>query len=294
MSKFLVQIHLRMCVSMKKLILVSVIILLFIMCFTVSANEAEQQLQRYPVSVYLDGEAMNINSFLCQNVAYADMEAFCKASDSNTNVIWDMQSGIFDACSDKTWVNLSISSDYLTSNGRYLYLDCAPQIVDGKLYIPVRTLAKIYCQYINWNEIAECVELISTGEVLENGATYYNSDDLYWLSRIISAESREESLLGKIAVGNVVMNRVCSPSYPDTIYGVIFDHRFGVQFTPSVNNTIYKNPTEESVVAAKICLEGYSVTANAIYFLNKKTATSNWIVNNRTFLQTIGNHSFYS
>lgn len=278
---------------MKKLYTVSVIILLFIMCLSYGAFATDEP-ARYPVDIYLDGEKIDIDAFLCQNIAYADVEAYCKVSDPGTNVIWDIENNYFDACSDKTWLRVSYPWDYVVSNGRYLYLDCVPQIVSGKLYIPIRTLSKVYCQYINWNEIAECVELVSTGEVLEDGSTYYNSDDLYWLSRIISAESRGESLLGKIAVGNVVMNRVCSPSYPDTIYGVIFDHRHGVQFTPSVNNSIYNNPTEESVLAAKICLEGYSVSGNAIYFLNQKTAKSNWIVKNRTFLKTIGNHSFYS
>ncbi len=279
---------------MKKLFLVSVIILLFILCISISATEENIEPKHYPVEIYLDGELAVIDAFRTQGVTYVDMEAFCKISDPDTNVIWDAENLIMDACSPDTWVRVAAPWDYLTSNGRYFYIESQPKIISSKLYMPVRMLAKIYCQYVNWNEVDKCVELISTGEVLEDGSTYYNADDLYWLSRIISAESRGESLRGKIAVGNVVMNRVCSPSYPDTIYGVIFDHRFGVQFTPTSNKTIYNTPTEESVLAAKISLEGYSVSGNAIYFLNKKTATSNWIVKNCTFLQTIGNHSFYS
>lgn len=76
----------------------------------------------------------------------------------------------------------------------------------------------------------------------------YNADDLYWLARIISAESRGESLDGKIAVGNVVLNRVASSDFPDTIYGVIFDDRWGGQFEPVRNGTIYQTPTEDSVL----------------------------------------------
>lgn len=49
--------------------------------------------------------------------------------------------------------------------------------------------------------------------------------DLYWLSRIISAESRGESLKGQIAVGNVVLNRVEEDDFPDTIPAVIFDRK---------------------------------------------------------------------
>ena len=79
-------------------------------------------------------------------------------------------------------------------------------------------------------------------------------DDLYWLSRIISAESRGEPLEGQIAVGNVVLNRVASADFPDTIYGVIFDDRWGGQFTPVRNGTIYQVPSARSVEAAGLSL----------------------------------------
>lgn len=57
----------------------------------------------------------------------------------------------------------------------------------------------------------------------------YNAVDYYWLSRIISAESQGEPLEGQIAVGNVVLNRVESDQFPDTIAGVVFDQKYAVQ-----------------------------------------------------------------
>lgn len=278
---------------MKKIYHVFLFTVLFILFNSVFASFSAFAAEKLPVDIYLDGTKTEIEAYLIDGVAYVDMENFCKTVD-NANVIWDHSKLVMDVCSDTTWIRVEYPWDYLASNGRYFYIDFTPQIISDKLFMPVRLMSKLYCQYVNWNEISSSVEIVSTGEVLENGDTYYNSDDLYWLSRIINAESRGEPLLGKIAVGNVVMNRVCSPAYPDTIYGVIFDKRFGVQFTPTVNNAIYKTPSDESILAAKICLEGYSVSNSAIYFLNKKTAQNNWIVNNRPFLKTIGNHSFYS
>lgn len=120
-----------------------------------------------------------------------------------------------------------------------------------------------------------------------------DSDAVYWLSRIISAESQGEPLEGKIAVGNVVLNRVKSSEFPNTIYGVIFDDRWGGQFEPVRNGTIYQTPTEESVEAAKLCLAGTNVVGDSLYFLAPALAQNFWIVENREYVTTIGCHEFY-
>lgn len=144
-----------------------------------------------------------------------------------------------------------------------------------------------------WDSDRRTVVLTDTGDTLLSADKFYNSSDLYWLSRIISAESAGEPLTGKIAVGNVVLNRKASPSYPNTIYGVIFDRKGGTQFTPAAIGTIYNSPTAESIMAAKICLEGYSIDQNILFFMNPRIATNNWISKNRPFAFRIANHDFY-
>ena len=98
---------------------------------------------------------------------------------------------------------------------------------------------------------------------------------------------------GKIAVANVVLNRVQSNLYADNIYDVIFDTNYGVQFTPVLNGSIYNVPLGDSIIAAKRALNGESHAGKSLYFLNPKTAQSFWIVNNRIFYKSIGNHDFY-
>ena len=101
--------------------------------------------------------------------------------------------------------------------------------------------------------------------------------------------------MGKIAVGNVVLNRVENAEYPSSVYGVIFDDKGGVQFTPVANGTIENEPSEESVMAAKICLENYKLSHhNILFFLNPQISTSTWIPDNRDFIMTIGRHDFYA
>ncbi|MBO5756412.1 MAG: cell wall hydrolase [Clostridia bacterium] len=121
----------------------------------------------------------------------------------------------------------------------------------------------------------------------------YDYEDLYWLSRIISAEAKGESFTGQIGVGTVVLNRVRSKEFPSTVKGVVFDQKYGTQFTPVANGTIYQTPTDSAVVAAKMCLDGYTLSDSVLYFLNPRIATSSWIQNHRKYAFRVGNHDFY-
>ena len=183
---------------------------------------------------------------------------------------------------------------YITeANGRIL-LSKTPSVIldDGKMYIPVRILAKALSLDVEWIPPAS-VRLTGAARGLVSADKYYRSDDLYWLSRIISAESRGEPLIGQVAVGNVVLNRKDSSDYPNTIYGVIFDRKYGVQFSPVADGSIYREPTYSSVLAAKICLEGVSVSEKILFFMQPEISTSSWIVNNRKYAFTIENHYFF-
>ena len=183
---------------------------------------------------------------------------------------------------------------YIYANGHYFYTVEAVQNWGGSLYVPIRPLARAFNATLEWNNSLRAVELKSSaGKPMVSWANY-KEDDLYWLARIISAESKGEPLKGQIAVGNVVLNRVRHASYPSTIYGVIFDRKHGTQFSPVSYGTIYNEPTTSSIIAAKICLEGYSISNTALFFMNPRIATTNWISKNRPYAFTIGNHDFYN
>ncbi|HPE16281.1 MAG TPA: cell wall hydrolase, partial [Oscillospiraceae bacterium] len=175
-----------------------------------------------------------------------------------------------------------------------LYIPDCVRAKDGKLYVPVRVLAKCFGADVTWSGATQTVTVGRMTTALASAESYYNATDLYWLSRIISAESESEPLRGKIAVGNVVLNRVASDEFPNTIHGVIFDTNYGVQFTPVANGTVYNEPDWESVLAAKLVLDGAKlVPGDCLYFLEVAAATNLWTVNNRDYVATIGSHSFY-
>ena len=100
-------------------------------------------------------------------------------------------------------------------------------------------------------------------------------------------------MTGQLAVGNVVLNRVASREFPNTIPGVIFDRVDGVQFEPVANGTVYNTPTARSVEAAKRVLDGERVIGSALYFYAPALSQGVWINANRTYYTTIGCHRFY-
>ncbi len=182
---------------------------------------------------------------------------------------------------------------YIAANGRYFAGGEPVRNIGGRLYVPVRLLASAFASTVEWNGASYTVRISDSGGVPVSGEKHYDANELYWLSRIIYAESGAEPFRGKIAAGNVVLNRVASKQFPNTIYDVIFDKKYGTQFSPVANGTIYNTPNTDSVIAAKICLEGYSVNKSVLYFMNPRLATTNWISQNRPYAFTIGNHRFY-
>lgn len=183
---------------------------------------------------------------------------------------------------------------YISANDRYFYTVGEILNIGGELYVPIYPLVKALNCYVSYNSSTEAFS-VRSGDTsrLPSASKIYRDDEVYWLAKIISAESRGEHFKGKIAVGNVILNRVRSNQFPNTIYSVIFDRKYGVQFSPILNGSIYAEPTAESIIAAKVCLEGYSLSNEILYFVNPKAAPNSWISKNRPHAFTVGNHAFY-
>jgi len=136
----------------------------------------------------------------------------------------------------------------------------------------------------------------STASRGESTRSSQEEGDIYWLARIIEAEAGGESYQGKLAVGNVIMNRVKSKDFPDTVYKVIFEYYQGIpQFSPVADGTIYNTPSADSMKAARESYDGTKrPVGNALYFFNPAKAAGTWIVKNRAYVTTIGGHAFYA
>ena len=197
-----------------------------------------------------------------------------------------------------TGTNLSITvkvgDPYITVNERIFYTGKKVISLGGWIFVPLTSMCKAVNAKVTIRSGYYDASITSGDPTAVKWASeYYNSTDLDWLSRSISAEAKGEPFAGQIAVGNVVLNRVRSSQFPNTVKGVIFDTKYGTQFSPVSSGTIYNTPTASAIRAAKICLEGYSLSTKMIYFYNPGIATSSWIGRTRPYIMTIGNHKFY-
>ena len=180
--------------------------------------------------------------------------------------------------------------NYLTFNDRAVYIPDGVRLVSGRVMVPVRAIAKALGGTVDWSAKSGVTVTPGNGRP---GKTPYTADELYWMSRIISAESRGEPLKGKVAVGTVVLNRVASGEFPNDVKSVIFDTKFGAQFTPAANGTIYNEPTAESVLAARMVLDGGREAGDSLYFIAPSLTSNRWVMENRPYVTTIGVHWFY-
>ena len=264
----------------------------------IKADAAEKQEYDFPdgaaeVSVYYGGRRILADeSAIIDSVTYVPLRAFSEQMGAES-IEWNASSRTATVKKNGIEILVTDRTSYIEAAGRILYTPTGIKNISDRLFVPIRPLAAALSRNIEWDGESRSVIVSESSQVFATAKQFYNDTDLYWLSRIISAEARGEPFLGKIAVGNVVLNRKASASYPNTVYGVIFDRKHGTQFSPVSYGTIYNTPTYESIIAAKICLEGYSLSDEILFFVNPKYATSNWISNNRPFAFKIGSHWFY-
>lgn len=266
-------------------------LVLFTMMFTLGVATVEAA-SPATVTVSIDGTGFRGGVRFKEETTMVAIRAFSEAM-GECEIGWNDATKTATVTAKNLTVTATAGSHYIEANGRYLYSPTAIYIEDGTMYLPIRILAKAFDATVGWNGANYSVTVTRGSGAITPGSEFYASDEVYWLSRIISAESAGQPLEGQIAVGNVVLNRVAHPGYPNTIYGVIFDRKYGTQFQPVSNGTIYRQPKAESVIAAKICLEGYTVSDKILFFYNPRISTSNWIGRTREFFRVIGDHWFY-
>lgn len=119
-----------------------------------------------------------------------------------------------------------------------------------------------------------------------SGSSYAQNVEL--LARLIHGEARGEPYVGMVAVGAVVLNRVKSSRFPNTIAGVIYQ---AGAFDAVADGQINLTPNEQSRRAARDALNGWDPTNGCLYYYNPRTATSKWIWTREVRLN-IGDHSF--
>ena len=227
-----------------------------------------------------DGAVFEGNVLLVQNTTYIPMRDFF------TFWGWQVQWDGSNATAAKGGTTLSVSSARRTLTVGSTTLEAEILVRQERIYLPLRTTCALLEHTVTWDGARNTASVRA-------GGTDWPEDTLYWLSRIICAEAGGESLTGQVAVGNVVLNRVASGEFPDSVYGVVFDRKDAVQFEPVQNGTVYNAPTAQSVQAAQLALRGANTAGGSLYFFNPALSGGAWIRSHRSYYKTIGCHQFY-
>ena len=294
--------------TLKKKICASFLLSLLMLTFAFGASANANTIQRndldyfisvkdknvwsyHGVELYIGNTKINENAYLIQDTTYIPLRAVSTLA--GAGVAYDDKSRTAYITMQGFSMTVSEGAYIIMANERPI-MSYAPAVIlsDNRMYVPVRSIAKALSLSVEWKPSRQ-VRLSGTPTPLMHADKYYKTDDVYWLSRIISAESRGEPLLGQVAVGNVVLNRMRHKDYPNTIYSVIFDKKYGIQFSPVADGSIYMAPSYNSVLAAKVCLEGVSISDKILFFMEPNKSTSSWIYKNRPYAFSVGNHYFF-
>lgn len=238
------------------------------------------------VTVHVNGTSIGSDSVVRSGITYTPLVPLLDAL-GGWKTTWDSTTRSALTHTDMFTLRVPAGEDYVFADGILFGLNGECYVENGRTYVPLRALANLFGARVDFTDWDTPI-IVTTDRAIP-----YTDEDLYWLSRVISAESQGESLYGQIAVGNVVLNRVASSEFPSTIKNVIFDTKYAVQFEPTANGTIYNEPTAQSVLAARLVLNGTSAVGDCMYFFNPSLSQGQWIRDNRTYFTTIGCHRFY-
>lgn len=276
----------------------AVFICCLLLCLTPAAMAEDALAEKEKALVYVDG-LLTCRGYNSPDGAMLRIEDMCGFFGIDAGSSFDKAKGTVSILGRGFTLECSLSSNILHMNERYIYttehFTVAP---DGRCYFPLSMVQQLFGMKATVSEDGRRIDLDSSEAALPGGGISYYSDtygadNVYWLERIINAEAGSQPLEGMVGVANVVLNRVNDHRYPDNVHDVIFDDRIAVQFPPTVEGTIYREPNEWSRIAARLALEGYNTVQDAIFFIDPfRAVDSSWTAG-YIFITKIGVHEFY-
>lgn len=251
-------------------------LLLMVLMFGITAS-AE-------VNIIVDGKALSadIPPFVEDGTTYLSVHSIGDMLGAQ-DVVWNNDERSVTIRMDGAEMKLVIGSEIAYIDGEAIAGSVAPVIRNERTYLPVRFVAETLGAQVGWQPETKTVT-ISFGLVEDETG-------LYWLARIVQVEAGNELYEGKLAVANVILNRVKSPKYPDTIYDVIFQPN---QFPPAANGMLNNiTPNDDCYAAAAEAMSGVNNIGECVSFCAASQTETSWVAQNMTFYARVGNHCFY-
>lgn len=253
-------------------------------------TDAAAQTAAYSLAPVLQNGAYVSSAYVENGQAFLSIPDVCKLLGFDCKAERDGETVTYTV--EGVQIQLTCGEKVFAANGRMLYVADGVKALNGDIVLPPETMTKLFGAAITYDTDAGALDFDPAGKaILQDGESYYAQFDLHWLSHIIYAESNGQPLEGMIGVGNVVLNRVASEAFPNTIEGVVFQSG---QFNPVDMGTIYLEPSEQAVLAAKLALEGVNTVGESTYFVNPAIGNSAWFNKCLTCTIVIADHAFYA
>lgn len=234
--------------------------------------------------IYVNNKKSGVTAIAVDGQYYVSVGDFAKAVDPDTSFKISDNGSTCTVSAKGIDVKAIKGKIYVEANGRALP-SSKLSADNGKVTAPLDIMAKIFSTSVTYSD--DRVVVTESDGYITSGDDIYDADALDLLSRVINSEAGEESFNGMLAVGAVIMNRVGSSEFPSTVYAVVYQKN---QFSVVDTDAFLEDPNELSVIAAKMCLEGYRYDKRVLFFDSTGNA---WASKNRNFLYKIGNHYFY-
>ena len=229
------------------------------------------------------------NREMQNGITYVSLAVMAQQLEPNAQISWNSSAAT--VVTDSLSLTAEVGQLYVEANGRYLYVPELVQINQAnQVIVPLRVIAKAFDAAVGYDAATGLTTVTSGSGAILSGDAFYNLDDLFWLSRVIHRESGNQPMEGRMAVGNVVLNRVADPVFPDTVEGVLAQkNQFSTYKTGVLAAT---EPSESSTIAAKLVMDGGVVeeTRGALFF---DSCANSWASRNKQHIATIGGHKFY-
>ena len=255
--------------------------------FGVSAEHYSIDGYEVPIEIIINNEKIvtNEGAFLENGITYVPVRSISEAL--GASVEWNPET----RTASVTLTGVTVSFSEQSENPENTAV-----VSENTLFVPVRTLAEALGLSAEWDENYYQVHL--TAPTLTVGDEYvdqnFRNSDVLLIAQVLQCECGSSSFEGKIAVANIITNRVSHQQFPSSVREVIYDRRGGsVQFPLAYNGRINNVPSTECILAAKCALSGVVVAKDCLFF-QADWVEDSWINRNRTYAMSSGGNAFFN
>ncbi|MBC7958235.1 MAG: cell wall hydrolase [Vallitaleaceae bacterium] len=252
---------------MKRLLMLLMTCFLMVQACTVTSAEVTE----IPITIVFNGQFVptTAQSYTQNKIVYVPLRVFIDAlAIDNLQWIKEENSAIFEY-QNKT-IQFFMNQNRVIVNGHEYETEALPKLQDGVAMVPLDFLATNLGCTLKWNQQLQFVYITKADVTVKRNNTGYTPEDVLWLARIVQVEASDTSYECKLAIANVVLNRVKSGIFPGTVHDVIFQAGRFPQFPPAHKESFsVLSPARSNILVAKRALNGENNISKCLYFNNR-------------------------